>query len=201
MAAQAESLVHTPAGKPDWDRLAEFALAQDGLFSAQQAFSAGYSQQLLQKYLKNRRIERVQRAVYRIRHFPYGEHDGLVAIWLWSERKGVFSHETALMLHGLSDALPPLVHMTFPPEWRQRRLRFPDHVVPYFILVTETATDRTWVGNCPVTSVSRTIEDCIAAPISRDLVRQAIDDAERRGLITWKPRLARLRKASTREEL
>ena len=28
------------------------------------------------------------------------------AVWLWSEQAGVFSHQTALALHDLSDILP-----------------------------------------------------------------------------------------------
>jgi len=48
----------------------------------------------------------VRRGVYRLEHFPAGEHEDLVALWLWTDRAGVFSHETALALHGLSDTLP-----------------------------------------------------------------------------------------------
>jgi hypothetical protein len=33
--------------------------------------------------------------VYRIVHFPAGEHEDLTTIWLWSDGAGVFSHETA----------------------------------------------------------------------------------------------------------
>jgi hypothetical protein len=36
-------------------------------------------------------------------HFPAGEHEEPVVVWLWSERQGVFSHQTALGLHGLSE--------------------------------------------------------------------------------------------------
>jgi predicted transcriptional regulator of viral defense system len=39
-------------------------------------------------------------------HFRASEHEELVTAWLWSERAGVMSHQTALSLHGLSDVLP-----------------------------------------------------------------------------------------------
>jgi predicted transcriptional regulator of viral defense system len=52
-----------------------------------------------------------------------------VPIWLWSERVGVFSHETALGLHELSDVLPARIHLTLPAKWRRRRLRVPKGVV------------------------------------------------------------------------
>jgi CheY-like chemotaxis protein len=31
----------------------------------------------------------------RLVHFPAGEHEDLNAVWLWTERVGLFSHETA----------------------------------------------------------------------------------------------------------
>jgi len=101
---------------PSWDRLFEFAVGQEGQFTTKQAAEAGYSPQLLLKYLKNGRVARVRRGVYRIVHFPAGDHEDLATIWLWSEKAGVFSHETALMLHNLSDALPRKVYLTLPAE-------------------------------------------------------------------------------------
>jgi len=114
---------------PNWDRLFDFAVGQEGHFTTQQAAQAGYSPQLLQKYLKNGRIVRVRRGVYRIVHFPAAEHEDLATIWLWSEREGVFSHQTALMLHDLSDVLPRKMHITLPGAWAKRRFRVPKGVV------------------------------------------------------------------------
>src|SRR5208337_2168977 len=65
--------------------------------------AAGYSTQLLLKHIRSGRVTRVRRGVYRLVHFPAGEHENLAVLWLWSERMGVFSHHTALALHGLSD--------------------------------------------------------------------------------------------------
>lgn len=55
-------------------------------------------------YVHIGRVVRVRRGIYRLVHFPAGEHEELVAAWLWSEPAGVVSHQTALALHGLSDA-------------------------------------------------------------------------------------------------
>jgi hypothetical protein len=41
---------------PNWDRLFESAVGQEGHFTTKQAAEAGYSPQLLIKYLKNGRI-------------------------------------------------------------------------------------------------------------------------------------------------
>src|SRR5688572_16295669 len=116
-------------GGPSWDDLFEVAAAQEGQFTTKQAGEAGYSPQLLMKYMRSGKITRLRRGVYRLVHFPPGEHEELMTVWLWTEREGVFSHETALALHGLSDVLPARVHVTVPRGWEQRRLRVPRGVV------------------------------------------------------------------------
>jgi predicted transcriptional regulator of viral defense system len=152
--------------KPDWDRLYETALAQEGHFTTQQALDAGYSSQLLVKYLDSGKIIRVRRSVYRLKHFPPGQQEDLVALWLWSDRAGVFSHETALMLHELSDVLPARAHLTLPAKWRKRRLRVPEGVVLHYADVPKR--DRAWVGAVPVTSPARTLADSAADYVSPD---------------------------------
>ena len=92
----------------------EIAAAQEGLFTTKQAAEARYSPQLLTHYVHAGRAIRVGRSIYRLVHFPTGEHEELVAAWLWSELAGVVSHQSALTLHGLSDALPSHIHLTLP---------------------------------------------------------------------------------------
>ena len=116
---------------PRWSQLYETAAAQEGHFTTAQAAESGYYPQLLTKYLKNGRIVRVRRGVYRLVHFPPGDHEDLVVVWLWSDRVGVFSHETALALHQLSDALPSKAHLTLPASWKSRRVQLPTGVVPH----------------------------------------------------------------------
>lgn len=54
----------------------------------------------------------MRRAVYRVVGSPASENADLIVLWLWGEQAGVCSHETALALHDLSDALPGEVHLT-----------------------------------------------------------------------------------------
>jgi predicted transcriptional regulator of viral defense system len=178
------------APAPNWDRLFDFAVGQEGHFTTRQAAVAGYSPQLLAKYLKNGRVTRVRRGVYRIVHFPAGEHEDLAAIWLWSEQQGVFSHETALMLHNLSDALPRKVHLTLPAEWAKRRLRVPKGVLVHFADVPKS--DRGEIGPLPMTNVFRTLLDCADAHVSPELVEAALRQARQRGLLD-KPQLSTIR--------
>src|SRR5437660_1687984 len=167
---------------PDWDRLYETALAQEGHFTTQQALDAGYSSQLLVKYLNSGKIIRIRRTVYRLKHFPPGQQEDLVALWLWSDRAGVFSHETALMLHELSDILPARAHLTVPAKWRRRRLQVPDGLVLHSADVPKR--DRAWVGAVPVTSPARTLADSAADYVSPEFLSSAVSQALARGMVS-----------------
>jgi predicted transcriptional regulator of viral defense system len=68
-------------------------------------------------------LQRLRRGIYRIARFPPTENEDLIVIWLWSRRDGVFSHDTALSLHQLSDALPTRYHITVPTASPPRRAR------------------------------------------------------------------------------
>jgi predicted transcriptional regulator of viral defense system len=168
-------------GTPDWDALFEIAQGQAGYFITRQAASAGYSPQLL-AYLGSKKVERVRRGIYRLVHFPASDYEDLVVLWLWSEQAGVFSHETALALHDLSDVLPGKVHLTLPAGWRRRRLRVPSGLVLHFADVG--GPDRASFAAVPVTAPLRTLRDCIEAAVAPSLVHQAILQARHRGLIT-----------------
>jgi predicted transcriptional regulator of viral defense system len=169
------------SSKPNWDRLYETAAAQDGYFTTQQASDAGYSSQLLLKHMRAGRVARARRGIYRLVHFPAGDHEELTIVWLWSEREGVFSHQTALALHGLSDVLPAQIHLTLPAEWRHRRLRVPEGVVLHHAKIHPE--DRIWFGAVTVTSPRRTLSDCAGEVMSPELLRQAARQALRRGLL------------------
>jgi predicted transcriptional regulator of viral defense system len=171
-------------GPPDWEALYSVAQSQSGYFTTGQAATAGYSPQLLRKYLGNGRVVRVRRGIYRLVHFPASEHEDLVVAWLWAEQAGVFSHETALALHDLSDALPSKVHMTIPENWRRRRLRVPAGLVLHYADLGDE--DHTGFSAVPVTLPRRTLWDCLSANVSPDLVWQAVLAALRRGLISEK---------------
>lgn len=168
--------------KPSWDRLFEIAAGQAGYFTTHQAADAGYSSQLLRKHIHAGRVARSQRAIYRLVHFPAAEHEELVTTWLWSEQAGVLSHQTALSLHSLSDVLPAQVHLTLPDAWRKRRFRVPAGVVLHHADVAPD--ERSWFGPVPTTSASRTLNDCAESGLSPELLRQAAQQALRRGLVT-----------------
>lgn len=168
---------------PSWDALYTLAADQQGVFTREQARVAGFSDQLLYRHLTAGNIERLQRGIYRLsRRFPESGRDqeDLVVVWLWSQSEGVFSHETALHLHGLSDALPSKVHLTLPSAWRPRQSTPPPGVRVYFADVP--AAESTFVGAIPATKPARTINDVAAVNGDPDVVDAAVRQALHRGL-------------------
>lgn len=172
----------TESDGPDWDRLFETAAGQAGYVTTKQAAEAGYSTHLLRKHILAGRVMRPQRGIYRLVHFPAGEHEALVTTWLWSEQAGVISHQTALSLHGLSDLMPAKVHLTLPAGWSRRRLRVPPDVVLHHADVPRE--DRAWFSAVPITNPRRTLNDCARADLSPEMLRHAAQQALRRGLVT-----------------
>jgi predicted transcriptional regulator of viral defense system len=170
------------AKRPSWQSLFEIATEQAGYVTTAQAAEAGYSPQLLHKYLANGRILRVRRGIYRLTHFIATEDEDLVVPWLWTDRQGVFSHETALIRHDLSDVLPQMTHLTVPEGWRRRRLRLPPGIELHYADVG--AGERTWYGPVPITTPARTVNDCAIAALQPDLVGQAVEQGLTRGLFT-----------------
>ena len=163
-----------------FDVLWEEAASQAGYFTLGQARGAGYSAPLVEHHVQAGRFQRAGRGIFRVVHYPPSDHEDLVVAWLWSGRTGVVSHETALALHGLSDALPARIHLTVPAAWRRRRLRVPPGVVLHY---HDLAPDeRTWHGAVPVTSPMRTVLDCARDGVRSDLVHQAVTQGARRGL-------------------
>lgn len=167
---------------PDWIGLMESARARAGFFTAAEAQARHISPQLLRYRVNKGWVRRELRGVYRFVSAPPTEHDELIALWLWSGEDGVFSHVTALFLHGLSDALPARIHMAVPPAWRYARFAAPRHLTLHVAAVPEAEVQ--WLGYIPLTSPARTIADCIAANVSSAWIEQAIAQARRRKLIT-----------------
>jgi predicted transcriptional regulator of viral defense system len=165
---------------PVQTELYQLAATQGGYFTTRQAAEMGYSRPLLHHHVTVGRLERPARGIFRLVQFPISDHEDLVVLWLWSSRQGVFSHETALALHELSDALPARQHLTLPQSWASRRLRVPAGAALHHADLSPE--EIAWVGPVPVTAVVRTIVDCAMAGVDPLLVGQAARQATRRGL-------------------
>ena len=99
-----------------------FALAalQRGYFTTAQAGAHGLSRRALPRRASNGQIEHVAYGLWRLTHWPIGPDDELYALQALAPF-GTFSHETALLLHGLSDLIPSAIHLTIPESSRLSR--------------------------------------------------------------------------------
>lgn len=168
-------------------RLFEYAEGQQGYFTAKQAETAGFDAKNHHYHVRAGNWVRECRGVYRLARFPIAEHPDMVAWSLWSRDRtdkpqGVYSHETALSVYGLSDLNPPKLHMTVPPTFR-RNAPIPGVLVLHRGRLHDDEVEGR--QGFRVTRPLKTIADLAAAgDISEDAIRQAVREALQRGLIT-----------------
>lgn len=164
------------------DRLAEAAGSSDGYFARADARVAGATDAIFDALLGEKKVEQIVPGVFRLSHFVRSEHEELISLWLQTDRKGILSHDTALVLNELSDILPRRRHISVPPGWSPGDRQLDADVVLHHADVSED--EIRWLGPIPYTAPLRTVRDCIASHLSPDLIEQAIADGLRRGMFT-----------------
>jgi predicted transcriptional regulator of viral defense system len=143
--------------------------------------TAGGRGQVLVDMERHGHLDRVSRGLYRFRSFPPSARDELMAATLWPNRLGIISHDSALDLWDLCDVNPTKIHVTVPKTSRVRR-QMP---TAYAVHVRDLdASDVTNVDGIPAVTPIRAILDGIERHLDDRLIRQAIDGAQRRGLLT-----------------
>ena len=160
------------------------AAPQGGYFTAKQAAAVGYRYPHLDYHLRVGNFERVGHGLYRLPTVPPSEHDDLIRLSLWSRDRddvpqAVLSHESALVLHQLSDLLPHQIHLTVPRSFRKRspkgcklhRAELPPG---------DVEQREGFAATTPL----RTLKDIAEDPhVPQEQLAKAIDDATKRGLV------------------
>ena len=164
--------------KPIFERLVELASEQYGYVTTLQARGMGIDPTQLRLLAGRGRLEHVARGVYRVRALPRAGHDDMAFTIAWARGRAVISHESALVLHGLSDVNPSVVHVTSPLNNHPRaqgggQVRVHRRDLP--------TTDTTMVDGLPATTITRTIVDCYDLGTDPAQLRLAIDQARRSG--------------------
>jgi len=160
------------------DTIRATAKHQAGVFAT---YQIDVSNQVLHYHAKQGNLERIRTGIYRLTHYPRREDEEYVVAYLWSEQEGVLSHQTALSVHKLSDALPNKIHLIVPPSWEERDKKVPKSYRLHYEALGELETQ--WYDAVPVTTPLRTLQDAATAGVDPDLVEQAIDQARERGLV------------------
>jgi predicted transcriptional regulator of viral defense system len=181
--------------------LAALAHDQGGYFTAKQAQEAGYDYPQLVYHVKTGNFERVEHGLYCLPSIPPDEHDDFIRLSLWSrnqkdEPQAVVTHQSALVLHELSELLPGEIHLTVPPKFRKPA---PKGCVLHKAELAEGDIEER-VG-FRVTTALRTLLDVAGGGVSLEQLAKAIDDALARGLVRRKALDAALRNFPHRDRV
>jgi predicted transcriptional regulator of viral defense system len=169
------------------ERLYQVAVLQGGFFTTRQAREAGYADNTHPHHVRSGNWIREHRGIYRLARFPLAARPDLMLWQLWAhnrrgEPQGTYSHDTALSLHGLSDAMPAKLDMTVPPGF-QRMAAIPRVLRLHSGRLDKDDTET--ADGVRVTTALRTLVDVIAQDrLAGELQVQALREALRRGLVT-----------------
>ncbi len=168
-------------------RLFDLAEQQQGFFTTKQAKAAGFAENTHPYHVQAGNWIREHRGIYRLMLFPTPDRPDLVLWSLWSrnrkeEVEGVYSHQTALSLHELSDLNPAKLHMTVPENFR-RNSDIPGIAVLHYrdLPKSDIQAGPGYNYTRPLRTILDLIEDEVIEPT---FIRQALNQALERGLIT-----------------
>jgi predicted transcriptional regulator of viral defense system len=167
-------------------RLHEVAQSQQGFFTTKQAIRSGFAEKTHAYHVNAGNWIREHRGIYRLADFPTPERPDLMLWYLWSQNRqelseGAYSHDTALSLHELSDMMPSKLHMTVPRKFR-RNSKIPEILVLHHAQLDASNVQE--MHGVRVTRPLRTIVDLLqSGHVDRSQLKQAVDEAIRRGLI------------------
>jgi len=168
---------------PDDSALHRLAYSQEGMFTARQAQTRGYSAQLLAHHARTGRFARVRRGLYRLSDYPTGEHEEIRAAWLTvGMERAIVSHESALVLHQLSDVLPNTVHLLVSRE--HRGIRAPAGVTLHTATTPIPDDQITTRNGIRVSTPSRAILDAAGSGTAPEQIQMAIRQALQQGRVT-----------------
>jgi predicted transcriptional regulator of viral defense system len=159
------------------EAIADLADAHAGYFTTGEAAAAGVSRRALSHHASTGTLDRVEYGIYRLRRYPAQRFEDLVVVTLWAGPDSAISHESALGVHDLGDAMPAVTHVAVARPFRGHRPG---------VLVHQEALDpdeRVVIDAVPVTSVERTLLD-VAGSVDPGIVRAAAREALDRGLTT-----------------
>jgi predicted transcriptional regulator of viral defense system len=145
--------------------LFQIAESQQGYFTSRQAKECGFFPANFHRKVQQRKwIKEAPWGIYRLANYPYTPHSELAMWTLWSANKkgtpqGVWSHETALELHNLSDVAPAKLHLSVPRGFR-KGTKIPPNLCLHFVNKLVANDIETHQG-FRVTTALRTLADIV----------------------------------------
>ncbi len=162
-----------------WEELLAAAAAQHGYFTTAQAAEHGISRRALTWRAQTGSADRIAHGLYRLPHWPIAADDELYALQALAPY-GTFSHDTALILLGLTDIIPSTIHFTIPETSRLRsrpgvRLHRSRHAA---------VTDRALRDGLWLSTARRALLDAAREGADPDQLVSAARDARARAMLT-----------------
>lgn len=159
-------------------RLFAQAAEQAGYFTAAQAKAIGYSYQAQAHHVGAGNWLRIDRGLFRLAEWIPDLHDDLARWTLWSKGRGVVSHETALVVHGIGEFEARHLDLTVPPGFTMRDRAVTlhrDELPPGDVLQR--------IG-FRVTNPTRSIIDVASLAPDEEQLGRAIAEADERGMVS-----------------
>lgn len=163
-----------------FDTLLDRAQDQYGYLTPADVRELGIDPTQLRLMSARHTLEHRGRGLYRMPAVPPTSLDTYMEAVLWSGRRGVLSHETALDLYELCDVNPAAIHLTVPKAFRTRK------AVPAVYRLHRrdlAAADVGWHEGIPIVTTEQAIAGGIEQALGWHLIDQAIQNARARGLI------------------
>jgi predicted transcriptional regulator of viral defense system len=161
--------------------LLDQAQQQYGYLTPEDARELGIDPTQLRLMAARHTLERRGHGLYRMPTVPATGLDAYMEATLWTGRRGVLSHETALDLYELCDVNPSAIHMTVPRSFRTRK----DIPGAYRLHREDLGeSDIGWHEGIPIVTPERAILGGIQQALGWQLISQAIETARGRGLIS-----------------
>ena len=156
-----------------------FIADNNGMINTEEAKKNNISLKRLERLEKDRELERVARGLYLHKDFildPY-------YLVQYRSSKSVFSHDTALYLHNLSDENSSIITMTIPTDWNTQLLREKELYKFYYYKqelweLGQEDIESPYGHKLKIYNKERTLCDCIINidEIGRDVVVNAIKE-------------------------
>jgi predicted transcriptional regulator of viral defense system len=165
-------------------RLVAVAQRQGGYVTAKQARKAGFDYSHLAYHVGVGNLSRAGHGLYQLPELPRSPHDQFVRLVLWSRDRddrpqAVVSHDSALALHELSDAIPTRIHLSVPISFRKRAPR--GCVLHRACLGAADVQD--WEGLRVTTPLRTLIDLADEGRFGREQLGRAVEDALARGAV------------------
>jgi len=167
--------------------LTTLAASQGGYFTSKQAAAIGYTAPKRNYHVQVGNWVRECRWIFRLSTQPLPVLPDMILWWLWSRKRqdepqGVYSHQTALSLHELTDVMPSRLHMTVPKTFR-RSATIPKAIVLHMSDLPSSAVEQ--IDGVPTTKALRTLIDvAFSGEVPLEDLQLAFAEATRSGRIT-----------------